>query len=84
LGIIILFLHSCRIEDETIQNTKDPENRFAAFTPKDNEKVNYSKAFGYLYNRYYEIRDISVKSKIQEIPLYRLSGTFPTYGIRKW
>ncbi|AZB34378.1 hypothetical protein [Chryseobacterium bernardetii] len=70
LGIIILFLHSCRIEDETIQNTKDPENRFAAFTPKDNEKVNYSKAFGYLYNRYYEIRDISVKSKNSGDPFY--------------
>ena len=62
IGFCIL-LHSCRVEDDLAQSYKEPQNKFAAFSKNGNAPVSYSKAFEYLYNRYYEIRDIPMKSQ---------------------
>jgi hypothetical protein len=63
LAVTVFSVHSCRTEDDVAQNTKEPQNKFAAFSQNGNEKVNYPKAFEYLFNRYYELKDAPVKNR---------------------
>ncbi|REC73431.1 hypothetical protein DRF57_17135, partial [Chryseobacterium rhizosphaerae] len=41
LAVTVFSVYSCRIEDDVTQNTKEPQNKFAAFTQQGNEKVNF-------------------------------------------